>query len=568
MNNNIDRKNKMYIEISKKVTKSKVYEYILLRTSTRDKKSGKIVKKTIANLTNEPVEKVMALINAFKGNQAVNPDDLKQGKTIGFSLVIVFIMKLLGILTLLGKTFEAKIAILLIVARIILQSSRLQALYWAKDEDKILDILKFNDDEKNRLNNKSIYLGLDYLYERQSQIEDNLFKAYYKDNPPKRLFYDVTSSYVEGDYSDSELVAYGYNRDKKQGKAQIVIGLLTDEKAHAISIQAYKGNTNDIQTFKEQLDKLKNRFKLENITIVGDGGVIKSEDITRIKEFGYDYITSISKPSIKKLINDENSKIEMSLFDEDLQEIIENNSRYILRCNPVRRDEIRESRNSKIERLKVFIRDKTDYYNTHYRAKKETLIKAIDKKISDLKLTKFVTTCINYKDGDCKIEDKDKNIVIKTKALAEVEILIDEEAKREIEKLDGCYAIKTSLTDKKDTKEDIHQSYKNLINVENAFKTLKTDYLEIRPLYLKTDKRIKGHIFLSMLSYNIVLKLREYIKVCNLDFKSTITSLKGVSTTVVQVSKKLTINYIPEVNEKLKNLFKVMEFTMPKKVDY
>lgn len=558
----------MYIEISKKITKSKVYEYILLRTSTRDKKSGKIVKKTIANLTNEPVEKVMALINAFKGNQNVSPDDLKQGRTIGFSLVIIFIMRLLGMISLLGKTFEAKIAILLIVARITLQSSRLQALYWAKNEDKILDILKFSDSEKNSLNNKSIYLGLDYLYERQSQIEEKLFKAYYKDNPPKMLFYDVTSSYVEGDYSDSELVAYGYNRDKKQGKAQVVIGLLTDENGYAISIQAYRGNTNDIQTFKEQLDKLKNRFKLENITIVGDGGLIKSEDIAKIKEFGYDYITSISKSSIKKLINDDNSNVEMSLFDEKLKEVIESDSRYILRCNPIRRDEIRETRDSKIKRLKEFVEDKTNYYNTHYRAKKETLIKDIDKKISDLKLTKFVSILINYKDGDCKIEDKDKNVVIKTKSLVKIEISIDEKVKSEIEKLDGCYAIKTSLTDKKDTKEDIHKSYKNLINVENAFKTLKTDYLEIRPLYLKTDKRIKGHIFLSMLSYNIVLKLKEYTKLCNLDFKSTINSLKGVSTTLVQMTKKLSVNYIPEVNKNLKSLFNTMGFTMPKKVDY
>ncbi len=199
----------MYIEISKKVTKNKVYEYVLLRTSTRDKKTGKIIKKTIANLTNEPVEQVMALINAFKGNRAVNPDDMVQGKTVGFSLVLYFIMKSLGILKAIGKSYEAKIAIVLIAARVFLQSSRLQALYWSKNSDHILDIAGFDHKEKKRLSTKTIYLGLDYIQQNQSKIEDKLFQSHYGANPPKRVFYDVTSSYVEGDYSDSELVAYG-----------------------------------------------------------------------------------------------------------------------------------------------------------------------------------------------------------------------------------------------------------------------------------------------------------------------------------------------------------------------
>jgi hypothetical protein len=98
----------MYIEISKKVTKTKTYEYILLRKGSRDKKTGKIIKETIANLTNEPIEQVMTIVNAFKGKQTVSPTDLKQGKTIGFSLIIMFIVNILGISKAIGKSFEAK----------------------------------------------------------------------------------------------------------------------------------------------------------------------------------------------------------------------------------------------------------------------------------------------------------------------------------------------------------------------------------------------------------------------------------------------------------------------------
>ncbi len=561
----------MYIEISKKTVKNKVYEYVLLRKSTRDKKSGKIIKETVANLTNEPVEQVMSIVNALKGNKAVNPDDMHQDKKIGFSLIVYFIMNLLGMVKAIGKTSEAKIAIVLVAARVIIQSSRLQALKWTK-RDYILDVVGFSQEEKDRLTNKTIYKGLDYLYTNQETIENKLFKSYYKNNPPKRVFYDVTSSYVEGDYEDSDLVAFGYNRDKKKGKKQIVVGLLTDEDGHAISIHTYPGNTNDVATFADQLEKLKNRFKLENITIVGDGGMIKSEDIYKIKELGYDYITSIGKPSINKLINDTDSKIEMSLFDENLQEVVdeEKGVRYILRQNPTRRDEIRETRESKIQRLQKLVEERVNYYNTHYKAKKETLVKHIDKKISSLKLSKFISYDIGYEDGDISVTNsKTKEIETKTKALVTVTIITDKEAKQEIAKLDGCYVVTTSLIDTtKDTKEDIHKAYKTLIKVENAFKMLKTEYLEIRPLYLRTDSRIKGHVFVSMLAYNIVLKLRGYISKADLDFKDTIQRINDIATVKVKLTKKITMSYIPTVGEDIQKLFDIMKFKLPNKIRY
>lgn len=559
----------MYIAFTRKKYKDTYHEQILLRESYRE--DGKVKTRTIANFTNQPKEQVEAIASALKNKDEVivTADNQSQGIAVGFSMIILFLMNQLGILKIIGKTFEAKIAIVLIVARITLQSSRLQALYWAKNEDKILDLCEFNEQEKEKLTDKTIYQGLDYLYDNQEIIENKLFKSYYKENPPKRVFYDVTSSYVEGEYAESELVAYGYNRDKKRGKQQIVIGLLTDEDGHAISIHTYPGNTNDVKTFTDQLQKLKNRFKLKNITIVGDGGMIKSEDILKIRELGYDYITSIGKPSIQALIDNKESKIQLSLFDEDLKEVIDttNNVRYILRQNPRRRDEIRETRNSKVEALKAFIQLKQEYYNTHYKAKKETLITNIERKIADLKLSKFISYTLQYKDGDCIITDSTNNVVTKTKSIATFEILIDEKEKNKVEELDGCYVVKTSLIDiQKDSKEDIHKAYKTLIKVENAFKTLKTEYLEIRPLYLRTDSRIKGHIFVSMLAYNIVLKLRGYISDVELDFKSTIRQLIKISTVVNTINKAIVFETIPSVNETLKKLFTHMKFKLPTRI--
>ena len=201
--------------------------------------------------------------------------------------------------------------------------------------------------------------------------------------------------------------------------------------------------------------------------------MIKSEDISKIKELGYNYITSIGKPSIRKLINDQDSQIQAELFDEELKEVVDeqNEVRYILRRNPTRCDEIRQTRDAKITKLNTFIQSKVEYYNTHYQAKKQTLQNAITSKIGSFNLASFVSYTITYTQGECATIDKDGNTTIKTKDLATVEIIVDQVKLNKIEELDGCYVVKTSLLDlTKDTKEDIHKVYKTLSKVENAFK--------------------------------------------------------------------------------------------------
>ena len=113
------------------------------------------------------------------------------------------------------------------------------------------------------------------------------------------------------------------------------------------------------------------------------------------------------------------------------------------------------------------------------------------------------------------------------------------------------------------SKEEIHKSYKTLIKVENAFKTLKTDYLEIRPLYLKTDKRIKGHLFTSMLAYNIVRRLKDYTTEANLDFKTTVRKLDKISTVINKVNDFISYEFIPKADQEMQKLFDVMKFKLP-----
>ncbi len=554
----------MYITVTRKKYKDYYHEQVLLRESYRDD-NGKVKTRTIANLTKLPKEQVDALKAALNTKTAkVVSTVQEQGKYIGLSFVTVYIMKLLNMLKLFKDSFEAKTALCLIAARVAIQSSRLQALHWIKRVDKIGDLAGFSKDEFESLNDKTIYKGLDYLYENQQTIEDKLFKLNYKQNKPKRLYYDVTSSYVEGEYKDSLLVEYGYNRDKKKGKKQIVIGLLTDEEGRALSVNVYPGNTNDIKTFAKHLEIAKRRFNLENITIVGDGGMIKSKDIQTVKSMGYDYITSISKDSIRAMCNNKDSKMDCTLFDENLKEFVENDTRYILRLNPTRQEEIRQNREDKIKRLQEYLNEQKEYYNTHYKAKKETIENRVNSFLKKLKLEKFISLSFKYEEKEIEVFNKRSNQKeIKTKELIKsADIVIDKEAKEEIEKLDGCYVIKTSITNTQ-TKEQIHKAYKELIKVENAFKTLKTEFLEIRPLYLKTDNRIKGHIFLSMLAYNIVYQLKEFTKKAEIDFKSTLCELSSIKT-VKNIVGDYTFETIPEINSRgVKKLFEIMKLKFP-----
>ena len=162
----------MYIAITRKKYKDTYHEQILLRESYRE--DGKVKTRTLLNMTNLPKDQVEAIAAALKNKDdiVVTAKHQSKGKTIGLTFIIIFIMNLLGIMKAVGNKFEAKIALVLIAARIVIQSSRIQALLWAKEEDKILDLLKFTNDEKDKLNNKTIYLGLDYMADNQIKIDE------------------------------------------------------------------------------------------------------------------------------------------------------------------------------------------------------------------------------------------------------------------------------------------------------------------------------------------------------------------------------------------------------------
>jgi len=195
------------------------------------------------------------------------------------------------------------------------------------------------------------------------------------------FLYDVTSSYLEGE--DNAFGAYGYNRDGKKGKKQIVIGLLCDEDGTPVSTEVFRGNTQDPQTFGAQVRKASQRFGCQRVTFVGDRGMIKSGQIEELAKAGFHYITAITKPQIDTLLS--GGVLQMALFDDSLCEVEQESVRYVLRRNPVRAEEIAATRVGKQASVAALLQERNQYLAGHAKAKVSAAAKKVRAKIARLK---------------------------------------------------------------------------------------------------------------------------------------------------------------------------------------
>jgi transposase len=352
----------MHIVRSKFTAKSgKVYETILLRESYREGK--KVKKRTVANLTNCSKQEISAIELALKhkGNlpdleNLQNKPIIREGLSLGSVWVVQEMAKRLGIVDALGHHKEGQMALWQVIARVLEQGSRLSAVRLAE-----IYAISAVIGLKTGFNEKNLYKNLSWLCQNQTQIEDKLFFSKSKNTSPSLFLYDVTSSYLEGE--QNALAEWGYNRDGKKGKKQVVIGLVTGEDGDPVTTEVFKGNTQDPATFASQIQKCKDRFKCENVTLVGDRGMIKSGNIKDLKKYGFHYITAITKVQIETLIKQ--GIIEYSLFDEKLVEVENDGVRYLLRRNPVRAAEIAKSRSSKQKNIENFVKLQNVYLNDH-----------------------------------------------------------------------------------------------------------------------------------------------------------------------------------------------------------
>ena len=244
---------------------------ILLRESFRD--HGKVKTRTLANLTSWAPTRIEALRQVLRGDfDQLPPGEPLLGPIFGLLFVLKQIADQLGLTAAMGHSRLGKLALFLILARVAHQGSRLSASRWAQDHavSEVVGLASFDEDD--------LYAALDDLCARQEKIERALYHQYQRRSgkqPPRLFLYDVTSSYLEGERN--ELGAFGYNRDGKKGKLQIVIGLLTDAAGEPLAVRVFEGNRSDPTTVAEQIKIVKEQFQVEELVFVGDRGMVKSK---------------------------------------------------------------------------------------------------------------------------------------------------------------------------------------------------------------------------------------------------------------------------------------------------
>ena len=535
----------MYLDRSKTTLNGKTYHRVLLRQSYRDQ--GKVKHRTVANLSACSPEEIQAIELAFKHKKDLDslkpasqgPIHLRQGLCFGAVWVLHKLAQRTGLIDALGSDRQGTLALWQVLARAIEQGSRLSAVRLACSHAAcdILGLDPFNEDQ--------LYPNLVWLTENQVRIEQRLFEHDHPKGCPDLFLYDVTSSYLEGDHN--ALAAWGYNRDGKSGKKQIVIGLLCDGQGRPLSIEVFVGNTSDPKTVGSQIRKVVERFGGKGVTFVGDRGMIKGPQIKELGQEDFHYITAISKPQIESLL--EKKVFPMELFDTPLSEVasIPEKVRYILRRNPQRALETQQCRQSKQSSLAKLFEQKNRCLEQKPKTQVKAALKAVQGRAAQLKI-----------DGWIRIHAEGRKLVM----------AVDENALAEARKLDGCYVIKTDLLADWATTQVVHDRYKDLSLVEQNFRTSKTVELEIRPVHVRLESSTRGHVLVVMLAHRLIRELQQCWAAENLTVEEGIKQLSSLCVTEVIVNGTVKDQVVPEGRAQVKKLLELAKVDMPKKLRY
>ena len=490
----MNKKRAVHVATVKRVYKGKTYVTHLLRHTYRE--DGKVKHLTLGNLSDLPDDLIEVIRKRLAGDALpIENDDVQIVRSLphGHVAAVLGTLRKIGLDQIItSKTCrEAQLVMAMIVLRIIAPGSKLANLSGLQPETAehtLADELQLPDIEKPEL-----YEAMDWLLKRQTRIENKLAKKHLAEGT--LVLYDVSSSYYTG--RQSELVKHGYSRDGKRGEPQIIYGLLCAADGCPVAIEVFSGNTADPTTLTAQVNKLRQRFGIKRVVLVGDRGMITSkridEDLREVE--GLDWITALRSDSIKKLAQQQT--IQLSLFDErDLAEVTSSDypgERLIVCRNPLLADE----RARKRQELLVAAEKKLDAVVQAVSREKRAL-RGKDK--IGLRVGRELKSTKMQKHFELSIEDD-------SFCYRRQEEQIAQEAA-----LDGLYVIRTSLSAASLSSEQTVSAYKDLSQVEWAFRSLKTMDLRVRPIFHWKDDRIKSHVFLCMLAYYVQWHLRDALR--------------------------------------------------------
>jgi hypothetical protein len=527
----------MYVvEVTSTSESGKTYRSVLLRESYRE--GPKVKNRTIANLSRCTPQEITAIKLAMKHKENLAllfPDtvELQEGPSVGAVWAVYKIAQRLGIQKALGSQLQGKLALWQVIARVLEQGSRLSAVRLAKTH-AACDILQID----SGFHEDDLYNNLRWLAEHQKQIEQKLFRERRRGDMPELFFYDVTSSYLEGEHN--QLAAYGYNRDKKKGKMQIVIGLLCDERGEPVAVEVFAGNTQDPRTVGSQIQKITELFGCRHVIFVGDRGMIKSRQIQALSGAELYYITAITKPQIETLIK--SRVLQLDMFSEAVHEVSHDGVRYILRRNEHRATELRATRQSKRKCIEQLVHEQNVYLQEHKRAEIPTAYRKVSAKIEQLKVQTWL-----------KVQTEGRILRLEQ----------DENALQKDSRFDGCYVIQTDVPQEVAHKQIIHDRYKDLSEVESAFRICKTAHLEMRPVYVQTEESTQGHVLVVMLAYLVVRELSRRWAEFDMTVQEGLSQLSTLCAMEMRVDGSPTCLKLPKPREQSLKLLDALGVRLP-----
>ena len=519
---------------------------ILLRESFRDQ--GKVKTRTLANLTSWAPTRVEALRQVLRGDfDQLLSCEPTLGPIFGLLFVLKQIAAALGITAALRTSRVGKLALFLILARVAHQGSRLSAVRWAQDHavSEVLGLDSFDEDD--------LYAALDDLCARQEKIERALYQQYQHrcgTQPPRLFLYDVTSSYLEGECN--ELGEFGYNRDGKKGKLQIVIGLLTDAAGEPLAVRVFEGNRSDPTTVAEQIKIVKEQFQVEELVFVGDRGMVKSKGKQALEQAKLRYITALTDPQIRGLLK--RKILQLELFSEQLCEVEDHGVRYVLRKNDTEAARERHRLEDKLAKLEEKIAARNEETKKKQRCQPEAGKRKLEAWIAQHKLNGLV-----------ELKLAGRMLMLERQEAAMVTSL----------ELAGCYVVTTDVLPQSMNTQEVHDSYVSLQKVERDFRAMKTGLLEVRPLFVRKESRTRGHVFCCMLA----LKLsREMERRLHQHFGTTdsnphaitlhdaLTSLGTLCLLQYKIDEKTTVTKLPQPSANQTKILTALGMTLSAKM--
>ncbi len=451
--------------------------------------------ETLANVTALPAEQLDLLRRSLKGEQFIPVGTLRvsveRSLPHGDVALVMAQARALGFPALLGPAGRHRdLALGMIVSRVIRPKPKLATVTWWGDTTLGVDlgIADASTDE--------VYAAMDWLLSRQDSIESKLAARHLLDettNPHRMALFDLSSSWMEGQHC--ALAARGYSRDGKKGKLQIEYGLLTDPAGRPVAVRVFPGNTADPTAFVEAVSVVRDKFRLRNIVMVGDRGMITNARIDKLKELpaddGFAWLTCLRAPAIAALAAD-GGPLQMSLFDQqDLAEISHPDypdERLVACRNPALADQRARNREDLLACTGQLLDNIATRVGNGTLAGKDRIGMAVGKVIDKYKVGKHFTLHI----GETTFSYQRDQAHIHAEAA-----------------LDGIYVIRTSVSADKLDPADVVTAYKNLSHLERDWRNIKVDDLDLRPIHHRLTDRVKAHVLICMLAEYLTWHLRR-----------------------------------------------------------